>query len=330
MTQSELNQIKEKIHFNFYGKDNLLRQAFTHSTFAKENPEYGDNEILEFLGDSALNGFVTRRLYRDFCNVKNYAQLVSSKHVGELSKIRANTVCKENLAKCISNLSLQDYLLLGKGAQNIRNNESTKENLCEAIIGAFAVASNWREEEIDKICSFLLSLSKFQEDYIEIVEDWCNEHNVQKQYSPILFYGPEHKCKLTIWFSNRPESFDGIGASDFEAKMNAAEKATETLDKIEMREFLPANEVREDMSLQQLNELYTKFDWVFDKPEFLFNSEPEYDQDGNPYWYCKCKVFQKEETAGGYTKKEAQRRAAFKMIANLLGYSINSDYNDGL
>ena len=85
-----------------------------------------------------------------------------------------------------------------------------------------------------------------------------------------------------------------------------------------------------DWWISQYNIDMSKFDYAFDEPEFRYPEEPEYDDDGNPYWYCLCKVYRKEEKGGGYSKKVAKRRAAFKMLANLLSYKINENYDDGL
>lgn len=329
---SNLPQIKEKIGFDFYGMDNLLIQAFTHSSYAKENTNFADNEHLEFIGDSFLNSYVTHKLYQEYCKFYDDKQLYCEKTVGELSKIRANNVCTDNLSDCIDALGFQDFLLLGNGSENIRDESSIKENLCEAIIGATYVASNANIEKTYKTCAILLAISNFNENYIEIIDDWCQEHNIRYSFQPSYSYfqQSEYRTSLTISFPTGWKTYEGSGKSQIEAKLKAAEAASNAIDLMEMREFLPASEIHEEEAIKLLNQLYAKFDYVFDEPEYQYPEEPEYDDDGNPYWYCVCIVYQKKEKGGGYSKKEAKRRAAFKMLANLLDYTINKDYDDGL
>ena len=220
--------------------------------------------------------------------------------------------------------------ILGNGSENIRNKSSVKENLCEAIIGALYVASNGNIEKTYKTCSILLTISNFNENYIEIVEDWCNEHGIRYDFQR-LPYGPsDYSYNLIVNFQEKQKIYEGNGKSEIEAKLKASELASQDIDLLEMRDFLPASEIREEESIQLLNQLYSKFDYVFDEPEYLYSDTPEYDDDGNPYWYCLCRVYEKEEKAGGYTKKEAKRRAAVKMLANLLKYKIDENFDDGL
>ena len=329
---SNLPSIKEKIGFDFYGKDNLLIQAFTHSSFAMENTNFADNEHLEFFGDSFLNSYVTSRLFKDFCRFYDDNQLYCEKTVGELSKIRANNVCTENLANCIDALGFQNFILLGRGSENIREESSIKENLCEAIIGAVYAASNKNIEKTYKPCSILLAISNFNENYIEIVDEWCKEHEIRYSFQHLLSYynQSEYKVRLSVYFQTGLKTYDGIGKSKIEAQLKASEMASEEFNLIDMQTFLPASKITEEESVKLLNQLYSKFDYAFDEPEFQYPKEPDYDNDGNPYWYCLCRVYQKEEKGGGYSKKEAKRRAAFKMLANLLDYKIKEDYDDGL
>ena len=329
---SNLPKIKETIGFDYYGKDNLLIQAFTHSSFARENSNFADNEHLEFFGDSFLNSYVTGKLYKEFCKFYEDKQLYCEKTVGELSKIRANNVCTKNLANCIEALGFQKFLLLGNGSEAIREESSVEENLCEAIIGAVYAASEGNAEKTYKTCSVLLAISNFNENYIEIVEDWCNEHGIRYDFQPNYPYYSQSECKirLTVYFTNGLKSYEGNGKSKIEAQLKAAELASEEFDLIDMREFLPASEINEEDSVKLLNQLYSKFDYVFDEPEFQYPEKPEYDDNGNPYWHCLCKVYQKKEEGGGYSKKEAKRRSAFKMLANLLNYKIDDNYDDGL
>ena len=226
---SNLSKIKEKIGFDFYGMDSLLIQAFTHSSYAKENTNFADNEHLEFLGDSFLNNYVTKKLYQEHFKFYDDKQLYCEKTVGELSKIRANNICTKNLAKCIDFLGFQQYLLLGNGAEKIREEPSVKENLCEALIGAVYVASNGNIEKTYKTCSVLLTFSNFNENYIEIVEEWCKKRGIKYAFQPLHSYldQSEYRFYFSVYYSDGREDYEGIGKNEIEAQLKAAEKASE-------------------------------------------------------------------------------------------------------
>ena len=82
-----LAELENKIGYSFNNKD-LLMNGLTHSSYANEHsiPEMC-NERLEFLGDSVL-GFITAEYYYDF---------FSHRPEGELTKLRAQTVCEKSL-----------------------------------------------------------------------------------------------------------------------------------------------------------------------------------------------------------------------------------------
>ena len=84
-----LNELQEKIQYRFKNIS-LLERAVTHSSYANEKHlTTGDNERLEFLGDSVL-GFITAEYL--FSHHRNFPE-------GELTRIRADLVCERNLAE---------------------------------------------------------------------------------------------------------------------------------------------------------------------------------------------------------------------------------------
>lgn len=129
MNNKNLVEFEKIIEYKF--KDNsLLRLALTHSSFANEHKlgknEY--NERLEFLGDAALDLIVSRHIYKKFPELPE----------GELSKLRASVVCEGSLAKKAREISLGNFLLLGKGEEITggRSRDSVLADAFEAVIGA--------------------------------------------------------------------------------------------------------------------------------------------------------------------------------------------------
>ena len=124
-----LKEFQKMIGYEFK-KEQLLRQALTHSSYANEKhmKKLSDNERLEFLGDAVLEIVSSEFLYH------NYEMLPE----GELTKLRASIVCEPTLALCTEELRLGDYLYLGRGEDLTggRKRKSILSDALEAVIGA--------------------------------------------------------------------------------------------------------------------------------------------------------------------------------------------------
>jgi ribonuclease III len=103
--------------------DKLLREALTHRSASNNN-----NERLEFLGDGILNFVIAAELFRRYPDVTE----------GDLSRLRAELVKKEGLAKVARDLSLSDYVILGGGELKSGGyrRDSILADTVEAILGA--------------------------------------------------------------------------------------------------------------------------------------------------------------------------------------------------
>lgn len=166
--RQKLHAIKESINYSDFPseKDELLIQAFVRRSYSQEHPEWQHNQVLEFIGDSVLDAYFIRKM----CNPKseNFGkftkkyQFSSSKTEGELTKIKADYVNGSALAKHIDNLNLAQFLILGGADEknNVRNKQNVKEDLFEAIVGAIALACDFDNDKIDKVCSRMLELDK--------------------------------------------------------------------------------------------------------------------------------------------------------------------------
>ena len=108
----------------------LLEQAFTHSSYLNENPDFAhsSNERLEFLGDAILDFVVAEEIYDEFPDLPE----------GKLTTIRASLVCRQALARVASAINLGDWLLLGQGEETSkgRSKQSNLANTVESLIGA--------------------------------------------------------------------------------------------------------------------------------------------------------------------------------------------------
>ena len=108
----------------------LLRLAFTHSSYANENPGAGgvSNERLEFLGDAVVGLVVAERAYRE----------LPEHSEGGLTSLRAALVQDETLARVARSLGLGRFMLMGRGedASGGRERASNLAALFEALAGA--------------------------------------------------------------------------------------------------------------------------------------------------------------------------------------------------
>ena len=103
-TPSKKNHpIETHLNITFKNLD-LIEQAFTHSSFAKQHRgNHGkDNERLEFFGDAILKFVVSNYLYENFKN----------KNEGSLTKIRSQIISDATLYSVAIELSFNDYIHL--------------------------------------------------------------------------------------------------------------------------------------------------------------------------------------------------------------------------
>lgn len=223
----DIHELEKKIGYTF--RDiGLLRLALTHSSYANE--EYYKeaalhcNERLEFLGDSVLSLIVSTYLYQ------TYPQL----HEGELSKIRAATVCEKALAGFAAELELGQYMYMGKGEDNegSRNRPSTTSDAFEALIAAIYLDCSF-----EKAREFVLPFA------IRHIAQSASSHRtldykselkqiVEQEPGALLEYilrsetGPAHDRTFTIEARlNNNTVGVGMGKSKREAEQAAAKEA---------------------------------------------------------------------------------------------------------
>lgn len=97
--QNALRHVQKMLRYTFK-QAQFLRQALTHRSYSAQH-----NERFEFVGDSILNYTVAKMLFTAFPKLSE----------GELSRMRANLVNQETLAKIATELNVGDALLLGAG-----------------------------------------------------------------------------------------------------------------------------------------------------------------------------------------------------------------------
>lgn len=199
----------------------LLDRALTHSSYANEREALGDNERLEFLGDSVL-GFIT-------------AEYLFSEHKGvpegELTRLRAYAVCEKSLDVYAREIGLGDYLLLGKGEERTggRERASVLSDAFEAVIAAIYLDGGMKAAK-----KFVL---RFVHPYVEakpVFKDYKTmlQEVTQKNPGETLEYvlvsesGPDHDKHFEVEVHlNSNVIGRGSGPSKKKAEQDAAREA---------------------------------------------------------------------------------------------------------
>ena len=357
MYEEDYEHIEQLIGYPFDNRE-LLQQAFTRKSYTNETHDGDNNEILEFIGDKALDFVIVKTLSEHYGKVNRRGEFVCKLKEGRLTELKKRFVEGVMLAHCIENLGLNQYLIMGKGDKknNAQDDTSVKEDLFEAILGAVAIDSNWDIDALQDVAELMLNVDYYleygfndEDNYVMLVQQWyqkengclpryefqdTDEYRVNRMYHYFSIMGERDTieneessgsftCKLYIDGGN---PFVGFGNSKNKARMAAAEVAYEYLESEGML-YSIEDEIGEpsiERAISQLQELAQK--GYCSMPEYEF--EEKHDNDGNPYWRCDCSV--KEYTysywAEASTKKEAKRKAAYDMLMSIL--HADGDDND--
>ncbi len=194
LTEESINELEKKIEYCFREKA-LLKQALTHSSFVNEQriKKLPDYERLEFLGDAVLELTTSDFLFRRFPDVRE----------GELTKRRASIVCGSSLAQCAENISLGEYILMGRGEESTggRHKENMISDVMEAVIGAIYLDGGF-EKAVAFIQRFVLS--DFEEKRLFYDSKTLLQEYVQKEKGAVLDYvlvneyGPDHSREFVV------------------------------------------------------------------------------------------------------------------------------------
>lgn len=134
--EATLNELEIALGYAFT-RPELLIHALTHRSLAKQlalegagsdAAGAGDNERLEFLGDSVLNLVVAEALFA----------LHPEWQEGELTRVRAQLVSRQHMANVAKSISMGTHLRLSRGEERsgLRQKSTVLSNAMEAVMGA--------------------------------------------------------------------------------------------------------------------------------------------------------------------------------------------------
>lgn len=332
--------IEQTIGYTFRNKG-LLRQALTRKSYSEEHGGE-NNEVLEFIGDKALDFAVVRILTERFGKIREYeysgavprekhAFLHSEYRENKLTVIKKNMVEKKALSQAMDSLGFHRFLIMGQGDinQSRQNDVSVKEDLFEAIVGAVAVDSSWDFNAITSVVLKMIDLEtylKFENDlssridYVSATQEWFQNHTgALPQYNYQSINDCEKSCesyRCRLLFETHP--FDGYGKSLAEARKRCAKSFYTWLD--DNGYLLPPvlealGTPDENEPIRQLHELSQKK--LVSLPAYDFSQVA--DETDRILWRCVCSVEENENVFIGLasTKKEAQKKAAYAFLLSL-------------
>ena len=218
--------LQERIGYKFKNTE-LLKRALTHTSYANETG--GDhnlsNERLEFLGDSVL-GVITAEDF--FMNYRNLPE-------GELTKLRAATVCEKALCEYAKDIDLGSFILLGRGEIVTGGSErpSIVADAFEALIaaiyldGGMEAAKGFVLKYIEKAAKEHRGFKDYKTMLQEVVQKNPGEI---VEYVLVKETGPDHDKRFEVEVHlNSNVIGRGIGTSKKKAEQAAAKEALELM-----------------------------------------------------------------------------------------------------
>lgn len=318
-------EVQKRIGYTFTNED-LLAQAFIRKSYSAENGGV-DNEVLEFIGDKALDLAIIRVMMGRFALVapsgKRY--LTTAQNEKGFTNIKKELVAKKALSASMERLGFQKYLVMGAGdiKCGAQENDSVKEDLFEAILGAVTLDCGWNMDVITRTTQNMIDLDAFfqdlatdeekmDENYVGKVQEWTQGKGYGRPDYTYRETAVGFCCHLSV-----PKAglwADGEGQSKSAARMAAAKAFYLNLPKKNVFSEVLA-------TLPTVKDAVSRLKIFADKklitaPEYMYKEAR-----GNgisPCWNCKLTVggFSCDDTAS--TKKEAAHRCAEKAVEHLL------------
>jgi ribonuclease III len=212
----------------------LLKTALTHkSALGKDVSTHGsNNERLEFLGDAVLSLVAANYLYREN----------SFLNEGDLSRLRAQFVCKENLSQAAKKIDLGEFVISDKSMRSSgsTNSKTVLADTLEALIGAVYLDGGFKivEQVIYKTLGFpSMKLDDWEKDAKTKLQEIVQANiQIAPKYIVLESSGPAHAPVFLVGVKIHNDMIaTATGGNKKSATQNAAivalEKFTQRLHK---------------------------------------------------------------------------------------------------
>ena len=224
MSIFDITQAEKVIGYNFKDKA-LLRQCFTHPSYANENKSCCSNERLEFLGDAVLDLVVADYLYSN-----------KSEKEGEMTKVRASYVCENANYEYATSLDLSKFILVGHGEQKEggKYKKAIVADTFEALMGAIYLDLGYatsRKIILNIVVPYIENPNIiFFSDYKSALQENVQTAQKSLSYELVKEEGPAHDRLFTVnVIVDNIVYGTGTGTSKKEAEQEAAKEALEKL-----------------------------------------------------------------------------------------------------
>ncbi|MBQ8802479.1 MAG: hypothetical protein IJZ53_02440 [Tyzzerella sp.] len=363
MKNEDLKFIQEQIGYEFKNLD-LLQQAFIRRSYSQEHGGE-DNEVLEFIGDKVLDFIVVKLLSErygftlsecdDYDANEEFDEFACEKKESELTEIKKALVQKQNLSTRIEILGLEKFLILGKGdiQKKVYKEDSVKEDLFEAILGAVAIDSNWDMKILQSAVEVMLGPDSILcgddvDNYVSHIQEWfvkeygaypkfnydnssyydeangfrrANEIRAKIERDNVFqiinvqeYYQTHFKC----WLDLSDKRFIGYGTSKSLARKDLCKLIYEHLEDNDLL-YSIRDEIDNPNKADAINQLeILARRGYFSIPTYKF--EETHDENGNPVWKSTCCITEENQSfsAKSSSKKDSKKSAAFKMLQYVL------------
>ncbi len=202
-------EIEEKIGYVF-GDKSLLKQAFTHASYAKIK-RIESNERMEYLGDAVLELVVTEWQY-----------LQDPRSEGYLTGARQRYVCRDALDTAVDGLDIYRYLLMRGGERNL--GDKTKSNLFEAVAAAIYLDGGYAAAKKFILEHGNISAAETTRNYKGELQEYVQARGENPPIYTSIKQGPDHAPLLYCTVEAMGEKAFAQGKNRREAESLAASR----------------------------------------------------------------------------------------------------------
>ena len=306
-----ISEVEKIIGYSFKNKS-LLVQAFTRRSYGVESGDHTDNEVLEFVGDRAVDYVLIRCMMDQYSEIDPVLQC--SMKEGSLNRQMIRFKEGDYLASRLFDTGLSKFILCGKGDEITFK---AAGDVMEALIAAVAVDCDWEYAVLDEVVERLLDiqLEEIEADYYTILNKWHHRHfgeepvyNVEQDenkrfVASVMIQVPDSDMMYKI--TGDPE------LTRSRARSSAAQDAYQYLNEQGIWKNLKDSLIQPTLenAINQLQELYQKG----------YVSEPVYEtvKDGRD-WETACKVGNKAVSQISRTKIFSKKKAAYRQLLDIL------------
>jgi ribonuclease III len=220
MSTQPMDALQDRLGYRFTN-DSLLEEALSHSSFVNEHPgQISSNERLEFLGDAVLNLIVGQLLMNAF----------PLEPEGILSRMRAELVNEQQLARLAESLTLGHHLMLGKGEAQTGGDRkpSILADAMEAVIAAIYMDGGFDAafQMVRRLVAPMID-NELKPGRVVDYKSRLQEHVQQRGMAPPAYTlahvsGPDHDRRFTVTAAAGDHLAEGQGKSKKAAEQDAA------------------------------------------------------------------------------------------------------------